>query len=173
MERRISHQVSHVMSCHVYACTADILLNHDLSNSFVDLVSASSSVAFVAVLETLISGKIAETSTHVHMHSRREVFGVTMANLGSAMAGGMPSTAALARTALNIRSGAYSRISGMLNGIFTAIFAVVIMPTFQYLPLPIVGAMVAQVAVGMFVVMISILHCYHSHIYTYATWHMI
>lgn len=129
--------------------TLPVIWKPEYSTNFMDLLSASSSIAFVAVLETLISGKIAESNTNVHMHSRREVFGVTMANFGSAMAGGMPATAALARTALNIRSGAYSRVSGMLNGVFTAIFAVVVMPAFQYLPLPIVAAMVAQVAVGM------------------------
>jgi len=116
---------------------------------FSDLLYASLSVSFVAVLETLISGKIADGLTKTNMNPRRETFAVSMANLVSGVSGGLPATAALARTALNIRAGASSRVAGMLNAVFSFVIAWCLLSVFSYLPLPIIAALLFQVAIGM------------------------
>lgn len=72
-----------------------------------------------------------------------------MANIMSGFAGGIPATAALARTALNIRSGGHSRVSITLNAIFTLMIVAALLPIFSYLPLPVVAALLFQVAIGM------------------------
>lgn len=113
------------------------------------LFSEALPVSFVSVLETLISGKIADGMTKTNMNARREVFGAAMANVGAGLAGGLPATAALARTALNIRSGARTRLAGMINAISTTVIALALLRYFSYLPLPIVAALLFQVAIGM------------------------
>ncbi len=114
-----------------------------------EMLKAALSVSFVAVLETLISGRIADTLTRSNMNQRREVFGAAMANLASGICGGLPATAALARTALNIRSGGHTRLAPLINAIGTTFLVLVILPLFTYLPLPVVAALLFQVAVGM------------------------
>eukprot|EP00696_Hemimastix_kukwesjijk_P014424 gnl/Hemi2/28426_TR9400_c0_g1_i1.p1 gnl/Hemi2/28426_TR9400_c0_g1~~gnl/Hemi2/28426_TR9400_c0_g1_i1.p1 ORF type:complete len:664 (+),score=227.10 gnl/Hemi2/28426_TR9400_c0_g1_i1:169-2160(+) len=109
----------------------------------------SMDVAFVAVLETLISAKIADSMTHTRFGPRREVFGLAVTNIIVGVFGGLPATAALARTSLNVNSGATSRVSALLGVIFMFVIAAVLLPGFRYLPLPVVAGMLCVVAVRM------------------------
>ncbi len=113
------------------------------------LLTGSLSIGFVAILETLISGKIADGITRTSMNQRRECMAVGLANIACGLAGGLPTTAALARTALNVKSGAQSRVAGVLGGLATIFIAFVALPFFEYLPMPVVAAMLIQVASGM------------------------
>jgi MFS superfamily sulfate permease-like transporter len=79
----------------------------------------------------------------------REVLSVGLANLASGLMGGIPATAALARTALNIKSGATSRASGIINGISILILSTVLFGAFRFLPLPVVAAILVSVAYRM------------------------
>jgi len=71
---------------------------------------------------------------------------VGLANLASGLAGGIPATAALARTALNIKSGATSRAAGIINGLTIIILSTALFGMFKYLPLPVVAAILVNVA---------------------------
>jgi len=126
--------------------------------SALDLLTGSVSVAFVGVLESLISGKIADGMTKTSMHQRQEVLAVSMANLAAGWTGGMPVTAALARTALSIRSGANSKLAGIFNAAFTFLIALFCLPLFGYLPLCVVASLLFQVSCGM----VEAKHLLHS-----------
>ena len=76
-----------------------------LSYITIDFFSSALSISFVALLETLISAKIADTMTKTTFNQRKEVFGLGLANIVTGIVGGIPATAALARTALNINTG--------------------------------------------------------------------
>src|SRR3546814_14378097 len=54
--------------------------------------------------------------------SNQELIGQGVANLGSALFGGLPATGAIARTATNIRSGAKTSVAGMLHAAFLLVF---------------------------------------------------
>lgn len=121
------------------------------SFSFVNfsLVKASFAIALVAILETLISAKIADGMTKTRFNQRKEVFGLGLANVFSGIFGGIPATAALARTALNIKSGSTHRTSGIINAVLVGVIAVFFLSTFKFLPLPIVAAILVFVAIRM------------------------
>lgn len=132
-----------------------------------EVIGASMSIAFVGVLESLISGKIADGLTRTTMIQRQEVFAVSAANLAAGFTGGIPATAALARTALNIRSGGQSRLAGIFNALFTLLIGMFALPLFGYMPLCIVAALLFQVAVGM----VETKHLHHAfHIDRGAFW---
>ena len=114
-----------------------------------EAAAATLSISFVAVLESLISGKVAAALTRTEMDSRREVLGLALGNLACGLAGGVPATAALARTALSIRSGATSRVAGVVCSALTAALSLFLLPLFAYLPLCVMAALLFQVAVGM------------------------
>ena len=65
------------------------------------------------------------------------------------LAGGFPCTAALARTTLNIRKGATSRVSAIISSL--TVYAIVKLAStlFMYLPLPFVAAMMLTITYGM------------------------
>jgi len=106
-------------------------------------------VAVIGILETLLSGQIAKQMTKIPFNRSKEVLGLSLANLGSGLMGGIPATAALARTALNIKSGATHRTSGILSALFLAIIVLFLLVFFKMLPMVIIGAILFVVAVRM------------------------
>ena len=84
----------------------------------VDMYSAlllpAIAVAALAALESLLSATVADAmSVGEHHNSNRELFGQGMANLAAPLFGGVPATAAIARTAVNVRTGARSRLAAI------------------------------------------------------------
>ncbi|MDD3066864.1 MAG: SulP family inorganic anion transporter [Candidatus Gracilibacteria bacterium] len=106
-------------------------------------------VAVISILETLLSGQIADTMTGTKFNRKKEVLGLSIANLGSGLMGGIPATAALARTALNIKSGANHKASGAINAIFVGAIALFLVSFFKLLPMVIVASILVVVAIGM------------------------
>jgi SulP family sulfate permease len=81
-----------------------------------DLFLAAVAVAFLAALESLLSAKVADGMADSDRHDPdRELFGQGLANLLSAVFGGMPATGAIARTAVNVRAGAQSRLATIVH----------------------------------------------------------
>jgi hypothetical protein len=64
----------------------------------------------------------------------------TVANVASALFGGLPATGTLARTATNARAGARSPVAGMLHALFLLIFMLVLAPWMSYIPLAALAA---------------------------------
>jgi SulP family sulfate permease len=109
----------------------------------------SAATALIAILETLISGQIADNMTKTKFNRSKEVFALSIANIGSGVMGGIPATAALARTALNIKSGATDKISGVINAIFIAIISLLIFEYFKLLPMVAIASILIIVAINM------------------------
>ena len=82
-------------------------------------------VAALAALESLMSATVADGMSVGERHdSDRELFGQGIANLVTPLFGGIPATAAIARTAVNVRSGARSRLAAITQSL--ALLAVVL-----------------------------------------------
>lgn len=80
------------------------------------LASAALAVAALVALESLLSAKVADGMADTVAHDPdRELFGQGLANVGTALFGGMPATGAIARTAVNVRSGARTRVAAMVH----------------------------------------------------------
>lgn len=114
-----------------------------------DLSKMSFGVAFIAILETLISARIADGITKTDHDQRREVMSIGVSNIVSGLAGGIPATAALARTALNIKSGATSRVSAIINCISVLVISFAVLPLFKFIPMSMVGSLLVMVAIRM------------------------
>jgi SulP family sulfate permease len=82
------------------------------------LVTAAFAVAALAAIESLLSAKVADGMSDAPSHDPdRELLGQGMANLVSPLFGGMPATGAIARTAVNVRSGARTRLSAIVHAV--------------------------------------------------------
>lgn len=82
------------------------------------LLSAGLAVALLAALESLLSAKVADGMSTGERHDPdRELFGQGLANLASPLFGGMPATGAIARTAVNIRAGASTRVASIVHSL--------------------------------------------------------
>lgn len=82
------------------------------------LIGAAFAVAALSAIESLLSAKVADGMADNGRHDPgRELFGQGLANLASPLFGGMPATGAIARTAVNVRSGARTRMSAIIHAL--------------------------------------------------------
>jgi SulP family sulfate permease len=85
---------------------------------FGSLLLPAIAVAALAALESLLSATVSDGMSVGHRHdSNRELFGQGLANLVSPVFGGIPATAAIARTAVNVRAGASSRLAAITHSL--------------------------------------------------------
>jgi hypothetical protein len=87
--------------------------------------------------------------TKTKFNQRQEVLAISLANIFSGLFGGIPATAALARTALNIKCGATSRVSGIISAFTVILLSLIFLPYFKFLPLPNIAAILVNVAIRM------------------------
>jgi SulP family sulfate permease len=82
------------------------------------LFPAALAIAVLAALESLLSAKVADGMGRAGRHDPdRELLGQGLANIASILCGGMPATGAIARTAVNVRSGARTRVAAIAHAL--------------------------------------------------------
>lgn len=114
-----------------------------------EIVVTGLTVAVVAILETMLSAKIADGMTKTKYNRRKEMLGLGLANVVAGIFGGLPATGVLARTALNVKSGASSRVSAFINSLAIAITSLLFLTYFRYMPLSVIAAILCFVAFRM------------------------
>ena len=106
-------------------------------------------IAFLAGIEALLSAVVADGMIGSRHRSNQELVGQGVANIASAMFGGLPATGAIARTATNVKSGAVSPVSGMLHAVFLLIFLIFASDLMKLVPMAALAAVLFMVAWGM------------------------
>src|SRR6185437_15960142 len=81
------------------------------------LLPSAFTVAMLAAVESLLSAVVADGMVGDRHNSNVELIAQGIANCVSPLFGGIPATGAIARTATNIRSGAQTRVSGMVHAL--------------------------------------------------------
>ncbi|MDR3450408.1 MAG: SulP family inorganic anion transporter [Alphaproteobacteria bacterium] len=114
-----------------------------------ELFPSAFTIAFLAGIESLLSAVVADSLAGTRHRSNGELLAQGIANCASALFGGLPATGAIARTATNIRSGAYSPVAGMLHAIFLFAFMYFFAPLARYIPLASLAAVLIVVAWNM------------------------
>ena len=117
---------------------------------FTDLFRAALAIAALSALESLLCAVVADGMTVDQKHDPdRELFGQGLANIAASLFGGIPATAALARTAVNVRSGAKTRLASILHGLVLLIIVLFLAPLASQIPLAVLGGILMVVAVRM------------------------
>lgn len=92
--------------------------------SLLDLIGPAVAVAALAAIESLLSARVAVSLSDTGpFHADRELVGQGLASVASGLFGGMPATGAIARTVVNVRAGARTRVSAVVHSL--ALLAVV------------------------------------------------
>src|SRR6202012_4043004 len=84
--------------------------------------------ALLAAIESLLSAVVADGMTGRRHRSNCELVAQGVANIGSALFGGICVTGLIARTATNIRAGAHGPVAGMLHSVFVLLFMLIAAP---------------------------------------------
>ncbi|WP_433527281.1 SulP family inorganic anion transporter [Nocardia pseudovaccinii] len=82
------------------------------------LLAPALAVAALAALESLLSATAADSMCVGTRHNPdRELFGQGLANIAAPLFGGVPATGAIARTAVNVRSGGRTRLAALTHAV--------------------------------------------------------
>ena len=122
----------------------------DMSLAMVsELVPAALTIALLAGVESLLSAVVADGMTGERHSSNMELVAQGVANVAAVIFGGIAATGAIARTAVNVRSGARSPVAGVLHAVFLLLFMVALAPYAKLIPLTTLTAILFVVAWNM------------------------
>lgn len=114
-----------------------------------DLVPHSIAIAVLGALESLLCAVISDGMTKKRTNPNKELIGQGITNMVLPFFGGIPATAAIARTVVNIKSGATSVMSSVFNSIFIFIAVISFAPILSYLPMASLSGLLLIVAWNM------------------------
>ena len=115
---------------------------------FGGLLVPALSIALLAAIEALLAARVADDLANVPVEKEfkpnQELVGQGLATIASSFVGGMPSTGAIARTGVNVRSHANSRIAAMIHALVLLFITLFLAPIFSQIP----TAAIAGVLIG-------------------------
>lgn len=133
------------------------LLRADIFADISALLSIALAIAFLASLENTLMAKTLASKTGDRTDVNQDMLAVGMANLASAIAGGMPASGSLTRSMLNHESGARTRFASLFSGLYTMAFAALIaasvgwgMPLIDYVPKAGLASLVIALSFSLF-----------------------
>lgn len=108
-------------------------------------------MALVGLMESLMTAKLVDDVTDTHSNKTRESWGQGVANIASGLFGGMGGCAMIGQTMINVKaSGARTRISTFLAGVFLLILIVALGDIVAIIPMAALVAVMIMVSVGTF-----------------------
>ncbi|MCF3106804.1 SulP family inorganic anion transporter [Streptomyces roseoverticillatus] len=114
------------------------------------LLAPAVAVAALAALESLLSASVADGMTVGQKHDPdRELFGQGLANIAAPLFGGVPATGAIARTAVNVRTGAGSRLASLIHAAVLAVIVFAAAPLVSRIPLAALAGVLIATAIRM------------------------
>ncbi|MFE4498355.1 SulP family inorganic anion transporter [Rhodococcus sp. NPDC056743] len=106
-------------------------------------------MALVGLLESLMTAKLVDDITDTHSNKTREGWGQGIANIVTGIFGGMGGCAMIGQTMINVKvSGARTRISTFLAGVFLLILVVGLGDVVALIPMAVLVAVMIMVSVG-------------------------
>jgi SulP family sulfate permease len=113
------------------------------------VLPAALSFTLLGGIESLLSAKVADGMTGRQHRPSMELVAQGLANVASAVFGGISVTGTIARTATNIRAGGVSPLSGMMHAMFLLLFILVAAPLASFVPLAALSGLLLVVSWNM------------------------
>lgn len=114
------------------------------------LIGPAFAVAALAAIESLLSARVAATLADTgHVNADRELLGQGLASIAAGLFGGMPATGAIARTAVNVRSGAKTRFAAAVHAIVLLLVVLVAAGVVSEIPLAALSGVLMMTAARM------------------------
>ncbi|MDY0051215.1 MAG: SulP family inorganic anion transporter, partial [Aliarcobacter sp.] len=113
------------------------------------LLPHSIAIAILGALESLLCAVISDGMTGNKTDPNKELIGQGITNIIVPFFGGIPATAAIARTVVNIKSGATSKISSIIHALFILVSISFLASYLSFLPMASLSALLFVVAWNM------------------------
>jgi len=110
------------------------------------LLGPALSVALLGAIESLLCGAVIGRQTGAEMDPVQELFAQGVGNIIVPFFGGVPATAAIARASVAVRSGAVTRLTGIIHGLMLLLAALLLAPIIARVPIAALGGVLAVTA---------------------------
>ncbi|PIJ52109.1 sodium-independent anion transporter, partial [Leucobacter sp. OLES1] len=119
--------------------------------TFATIAPFALGMALVGLMESLLTAKLVDDITDTHSNKTRESWGQGVANIASGLFGGMGGCAVVGQTMINVKvSGARTRISTFLAGVFLLILVVALGDVVAVIPMAALVAVMIVVSASTF-----------------------
>jgi SulP family sulfate permease len=115
----------------------------------VTLLPSALIIAFLAGVESLLSAMVADRMVAGRHRPSAELLAQGVANIGSALMGGLPATGAIARTATNVRAGGRTPLAGIFHALTILAVMMLAAPLAGYLAMPALAGLLLVTAWNM------------------------
>ncbi len=119
-------------------------------NTLMIILPYSVSLAAVGLLESMMTATIVDDLTDTTSDRNRECKGQGIANIGSALFGGMAGCAMIGQSMINVKSGGRGRLSTLTAGVVLIIMVVFLGPWISLIPMAALVAVMIMVSIGTF-----------------------
>ena len=113
------------------------------------LLAPAFAIAMLGAIESLLCAVVADGMTGSKHDPNAELLGQGIGNLLAPFFAGITATAAIARTAANVRAGAFSPLAAIIHAGVVLIAILFLAPLFSYLPMAALAALLLMVAWNM------------------------
>ncbi len=113
------------------------------------LLGPAFAIAMLGAIESLLCAVVADGMAGTRHDPNAELLGQGLGNLVAPLFGGITATAAIARSAANVRAGARSPIAAIIHTGVVLLAMLLLAPLFSYLPMAALAALLLMVAWNM------------------------
>jgi sulfate permease, SulP family len=113
------------------------------------LIGPAATIAMLGAIESLLCAVVADGMSGKKHNPNDELIGQGIGNLVAPLFGGIPATAAIARTTANIRAGGTTPVSSVVHSLFILASILLLAPLLSYIPMAAMAALLIMVAWNM------------------------
>ncbi|MEY3218859.1 MAG: hypothetical protein RIT27_216 [Pseudomonadota bacterium] len=113
------------------------------------LLGSAFAIAMLGAIESLLCAVVADGMTGTKHNPNAELIGQGLGNMIAPFFGGISATAAIARTATNIRSGATTPLAAIIHALFLLVVLISLSKLLGYVPMATLAALLLIVAWNM------------------------
>ncbi len=113
------------------------------------LLPSAITIAILGSLESLLCAVVADGMSGKKHNPNDELIGQGIGNMISPLFGGLPATAAIARTAANIKAGGSLPLASVIHSLFILVAILALSPLLSYIPMASMAALLLMVAWNM------------------------
>jgi SulP family sulfate permease len=114
-----------------------------------DLLGSAFAIAMLGALESLLCATVADGMTGFKHNPNDELIGQGLSNIVAPFLGGIPSTAAIARTTANLRAGGRTPLASVVHALFIVFAILALAPLLAHIPMATMAALLLVVAWNM------------------------
>ena len=113
------------------------------------LLPSAFAIAMLGAIESLLCAVVLDGMTNTRHSANSELLGQGFGNIIAPFFGGIPATAAIARSAANVKAGAQSPVSAMVHSVVVLLALVALTRVLSYIPMSAMAALLLMVAWNM------------------------